>query len=50
LTPDLGTYAVEVSLAYGMSLSLLVLVVALSVVQARRTKRALDEAEERWKK
>jgi heme exporter protein D len=48
--PDLGTYAVEVSLAYGVSIALLVGVVALSVVQARRIKRALDEAEARRKK
>jgi len=48
--PDLGTYAVEVSLAYGVSIALLVGVVALSVVQARRIKRALDEAETRRKK
>ncbi|MBT8413771.1 MAG: heme exporter protein CcmD [Boseongicola sp.] len=48
--PDLGTYAVEVSLAYGVSLLLLVAIVALSVAQARRTKRLLDEAEARWKK
>ena len=48
--PDLGTYAVEVSLAYGVSLLLLVAIVALSVAQARRIKRLLDEAEARWKK
>jgi heme exporter protein D len=48
--PDLGTYAVEVSLAYGVSLLLLAAIVALSVAQARRTKRLLDEAEARWKK
>ncbi|WP_299751843.1 heme exporter protein CcmD [uncultured Boseongicola sp.] len=50
MMPDLGTYAVEVSLAYGVSIALLVGVVALSVVQARRIKRALDEAEARRKK
>jgi len=48
--PDLGTYAVEVSLAYGVSIALLVGLVALSVVQARRIKRALHEAETRRKK
>jgi len=37
-------------LAYGVSIALLVGVVALSVVQARRIKRALDEAEARRKK
>lgn len=48
--PDLGKYAVEVSLAYGVSAVLLIGVVVLSVAQARRVKRALDEAEARWKK
>ncbi len=48
--PDLGKYAVEVALAYGVSIALLVGVSFLSVVQARRVKRALDEAEARWKK
>ena len=48
--PDLGRYAVEVSLAYGVSLLLLAGIVVLSVVQARKTKRLLDKAEERWKK
>ena len=50
MIPDLGRYALEVSLAYGVSLLLLAGIVALSVAQSRRTKRLLDEAEERWKK
>ena len=45
--PDLGTYALEVSLAYVGSLALLAGVVVLSVVQARRAKALLDEVEER---
>lgn len=48
--PDLGRYALEVSAAYGVSLLLLVGIVVLSVAQARRTKRLLDEAEARWRK
>lgn len=47
--PDLGRYAVEVLLAYGVSLALLLGVVVMSVRQARKAKEALDEAEERWK-
>ncbi len=45
--PDLGKYAVEVLLAYGVTLALLAGIVAASVVQARATRRALDEAERR---
>ena len=45
--PDLGKYAVEVGLAYTGSLTLLVGIVALSVYQARRAKRLLDETEGR---
>lgn len=47
--PDLGKYAAEVTLAYAGSLGLLVALVALSVLQARRTKRMLDETERRAK-
>ena len=46
--PDLGQYAGEVLLAYGVSIALLVGVVVLSVRQARKAKAALDEAEGRW--
>ncbi len=45
--PDLGTYAVEVMSAYVVSIVLLIAVVALSVAQSRRARRALDAAEER---
>jgi heme exporter protein D len=47
--PELGKYAVEVSLAYGISLALLLGIVWISVTQSRRAKRDLDTAEERWK-
>ena len=45
--PDLGKYAVEVLLAYGVSLALLVGIVWLSVGRARRVRRALEDAEAR---
>ena len=47
MIPDLGKYAVEVSLAYAVSLAMLVGIVALSVRQSRKVKRALDEVEGR---
>lgn len=46
---DLGKYAFEVGLAYGVSLVLLVAIVWLSIAQARRAKRDLDAAEARWR-
>ena len=48
MIPDLGKYAVEVSLAYTVSIVLLGGIVLLSVRQARAAKAALDEAEKRW--
>ncbi len=48
--PDLGKYAVEVGLAYGVSLALLIGLVWISAIQSRRAKRDLDEAEARWRK
>ena len=45
--PDLGPYAVEVGLAYVVSLTLLAGIVILSVWQSRRMRRRLGEAEER---
>jgi heme exporter protein D len=47
--PELGKYAVEVALAYGVSLALLGGVVILSILQGRKVRRALDEAEARRK-
>ena len=43
--PDLGSYAVSVLSAYGVSLTLLVGLVWASVRRARRVKAALDEIE-----
>lgn len=45
--PDLGTYATEVLLAYGGSLAALALLIAVSVAQARRVRRQLDDIEGR---
>ena len=43
--PDLGRYAVEVTLAYGVGLALLTAIVILSVVRARAVARRLDAVE-----
>lgn len=45
--PDLGKYAVEVTLAYGVSLALLAAIILASVVRARKAARALEAAENR---
>jgi heme exporter protein D len=48
--PDLGKYAATVLGAYGASLVLLVALVALTLWQGARMKRALDEVERRERK
>ena len=45
--PDLGKYALTVLAAYGAALALLGLLVAVTLWQGRRMKRALEEVEER---
>lgn len=45
--PDLGAYAVEVSLSYAGSIILLIILLAVSVAQSKRAARALKEAESR---
>jgi heme exporter protein D len=50
MMPDLGTYAVEVLSAYGVSILLLAGIVTLSVARARRVRRELDEAEARTRR
>lgn len=47
--PELGKYAVEVALAYGVSLVLLAGIVALSVSQGRKVRKALEDTEARRK-
>jgi len=43
--PDLGKYATEVLSAYAISLAFLFGLIALTIVQHRRAKRALERAE-----
>ena len=47
MMPDLGKYAGTVLGAYGAALVLLVALVALTIWQGRRVKRALEEIEAR---
>ncbi len=47
MIPDLGTHAVAVLTAYGISAVLIFAIVVLSLLQARRAKRRLDAAEGR---
>jgi len=43
--PDLGKYAVTVTSAYAVTLTLMGLLVLVSVLRARKTKRQLDALE-----
>ncbi len=45
MMPELGKYAFEVTLAYGVSLGLLGLLIGLSVRASRRARRALSKIE-----
>tara|TARA_B100000780_G_scaffold201157_1_gene142605 strand:- start:2098 stop:2250 length:153 start_codon:yes stop_codon:yes gene_type:complete len=47
MMPDLGKYAVEVTVAYGVSLLALALVCFIYVRQSRSVKRTLRDAEAR---
>ena len=47
MMPDLGKYAGAVLASYGLSIMLIVVLVALSVWRARRIRAALDEVEAR---
>ena len=47
MIPDLGKYATEVLLAYGVSIALLVILIALSVRRARRVRAQLEAVEAR---
>lgn len=47
MMPDLGKYAADVLAAYAVTLVILLAVVGLSVWQARRARRRLEEAEDR---
>ena len=43
--PDLGKYAFEILMSYGLSLALLAGVIGLSWLQSRRAKAALEDVE-----
>ena len=45
--PELGKYATEVMSAYGISLVLIVAIIAQSWLRAGKVKKALEEAEAR---
>ena len=45
--PDLGKYALEVTVAYGGSFAILGALVLLTLRQSRRTRHALDQIEDR---
>ena len=47
MMPELGKYAVAVLSAYGAGVGLLVAIVALTLWQGARMRRALDEVERR---
>ena len=49
MMPDLGAYALEVSLSYAGSVALLVALLGVSFAQSKRAARALKEAESRAK-
>ncbi len=47
MMPDLGKYAFEVSAAYVISIALLLLLIAVSMRQAAKAKRLLEQQEDR---
>lgn len=49
MMPDLGKYALEVTLAYAGSLTALGIIVWISVARAKRVRQDLEQAENRWK-
>lgn len=50
MMPDLGRYAGEVMLAYGVSFGLMAGLIAWVWLRARASKRALEELETRMRK
>lgn len=44
--PDLGKYAFEILMSYGVSIALIAALVLLSLVQSRRVKAALQKVED----
>lgn len=47
MIPDLGKYATEVLAAYGVSIALLVIIIALSMRRAAKVRKQLAEVEAR---
>lgn len=43
--PDLGTYAFEILMSYGISLGLLGALICVSILQSKRVKAALQQVE-----
>ncbi|MCR8547028.1 heme exporter protein CcmD [Salipiger sp. P9] len=50
MMPELGKYAFAVLASYGVSLALIVVLVAMSLMRARRVRAELDKIEERTKR
>ncbi|MFW2542607.1 heme exporter protein CcmD [Primorskyibacter sp. 2E107] len=50
MMPDLGKYAGAVLSSYAVSIVLIVVLVAVSILRARRVRAALFEIEERQKR
>ncbi|ANT61575.1 heme exporter protein CcmD [Yangia sp. PrR002] len=48
--PDLGKYAFAVLASYGVSLGLIIVVVALSIARARKVRAELQKIEDRVKR
>lgn len=46
MMPDLGTYAFEVLMSYGISLGLIGALIGVSVWQSRRARAALKKVED----
>lgn len=47
MMPELGKYEIEVLSSYAVSIGLIVVLVALSILRARKVRAALDEVEKR---
>lgn len=49
MMPDLGKYAEAVLSSYAVSIALIAAVVVLSIIRARKVKRALEQVEKKVK-
>lgn len=50
MMPDLGKYATAVLSSYAVSIALILLIVVVSVMRARKVRAQLDEVEKRSRK